>query len=96
MSWRRVGQIIAELSVCAVHPVPGSFYFTWTEIHADGETVTSVLVSMTSYFPLSLPRVFAELFIDQKVNMSLSVHDVKHLALSVCGGGGVVVPSTRR
>ena len=45
MSWKRVGQIMAELTVCAVHPVPGSFYFTWTEIHADGETVTSVQVS---------------------------------------------------
>ena len=60
MSWKRVGQIIAELSVCAVHPVPGSFYFTWTEIHADGETVTSVQVPVDLL--LSLP-MFLRLYL---------------------------------
>lgn len=30
MSWSRVGQIMFELLICAIHPVPGAFYFTWT------------------------------------------------------------------
>ena len=41
MSWRRLVQICVELLVCAIHPIPGNFKFTWTTIHADGETITS-------------------------------------------------------
>lgn len=30
ITWQRIGMILAELLVCAVHPVPGEYYFTWT------------------------------------------------------------------
>ncbi|KAI0212646.1 Small conductance calcium-activated potassium channel protein, partial [Lamellibrachia satsuma] len=53
MSAQQVAQIITELVVCAIHPVPGSFFFTWTTIHADGEVVTSEKVPIDLI--LSLP-----------------------------------------
>ena len=60
MSARRVTQIVVELLVCAIHPIPGSFYFTWTTIHADGTTVTSVRVPVDLL--LSLP-MFLRLYL---------------------------------
>lgn len=30
MTWQRMSQIGLELLVCAVHPVPGEYYFMWT------------------------------------------------------------------
>ena len=30
MTWQRMMQIGMELLVCAVHPIPGRFYFLWT------------------------------------------------------------------
>ncbi|XP_076671024.1 small conductance calcium-activated potassium channel isoform X2 [Andrena cerasifolii] len=30
MTWRRIGQISIELLICAVHPIPGEYYFLWT------------------------------------------------------------------
>ncbi|ELT98728.1 hypothetical protein CAPTEDRAFT_155299 [Capitella teleta] len=41
LSMQRVAQILVELTVCAIHPIPGSFSFTWTTVHANGVTVTS-------------------------------------------------------
>lgn len=29
MSWGRIGQIVLELFICTVHPVPGAYYFNW-------------------------------------------------------------------
>ncbi|CAH1796197.1 unnamed protein product [Owenia fusiformis] len=36
MSWRRISQISFEVTICAIHPVPGPFFFLWTPIYADG------------------------------------------------------------
>lgn len=30
MTWQRMAQIGTELAICAVHPIPGRFYFLWT------------------------------------------------------------------
>lgn len=30
MTWQRICQITLELVICAVHPVPGQYYFQWT------------------------------------------------------------------
>jgi potassium intermediate/small conductance calcium-activated channel subfamily N len=60
LSMQRVAQILVELTVCAIHPVPGSFYFTWTTVHANGVTVTSeqtpvdLLLSLPMFFRLYL------------------------------------------
>jgi potassium intermediate/small conductance calcium-activated channel subfamily N member 3 len=29
MTWQRISQILLEIIVCAVHPIPGDFTFTW-------------------------------------------------------------------
>lgn len=30
MTWQRISQIGLELIICAVHPIPGEYYFLWT------------------------------------------------------------------
>ncbi|XP_050081403.1 small conductance calcium-activated potassium channel protein isoform X7 [Anopheles maculipalpis] len=30
MTWQRMSQIALELLICAVHPIPGQYYFLWT------------------------------------------------------------------
>lgn len=30
MTWQRIAQITTELIICAVHPIPGEYYFKWT------------------------------------------------------------------
>ncbi|XP_049766390.1 small conductance calcium-activated potassium channel protein [Schistocerca cancellata] len=30
MTWQRITQISLELAICAVHPIPGQYYFLWT------------------------------------------------------------------
>jgi potassium intermediate/small conductance calcium-activated channel subfamily N member 3 len=29
MTWQRIGQIGLELIICAIHPIPGEYYFDW-------------------------------------------------------------------
>lgn len=29
MTWQRISQITLELCICAVHPIPGKYVFTW-------------------------------------------------------------------
>lgn len=30
MTWQRISQISMELIICAIHPIPGEYYFLWT------------------------------------------------------------------
>ncbi|XP_076393394.1 small conductance calcium-activated potassium channel isoform X3 [Megachile rotundata] len=30
MTWQRIAQISLELVICAIHPIPGEYYFLWT------------------------------------------------------------------
>ncbi|XP_048516123.1 small conductance calcium-activated potassium channel protein isoform X4 [Athalia rosae] len=30
MTWQRISQITIELMICAIHPIPGEYYFLWT------------------------------------------------------------------
>ncbi|XP_012280209.1 small conductance calcium-activated potassium channel protein isoform X2 [Orussus abietinus] len=30
MTWQRMSQICIELIICAIHPIPGEYYFLWT------------------------------------------------------------------
>lgn len=30
MTWQRISQISMELVICAIHPIPGQYYFLWT------------------------------------------------------------------
>lgn len=54
MSGPRVVQLSIELFVCSVHPIPGSYTFVWTTLHADGETLTSRVVPLDLIFSLPM------------------------------------------
>ena len=55
MSWQRVVQISVELCVCAIHPIPGDFTFTWTTIRGDGVAHTAqVPVDLLLSLPMFL------------------------------------------
>ncbi|XP_013389399.1 small conductance calcium-activated potassium channel protein 2 isoform X2 [Lingula anatina] len=60
MSLQRIGQIIVELVVCSIHPIPGTYDFIWTTVHHDGVTVTSEKVPIDIL--LSLP-MFIRLYL---------------------------------
>ncbi|XP_029654552.1 small conductance calcium-activated potassium channel protein-like, partial [Octopus sinensis] len=54
ISWRRGMQLLLEIIVCAIHPIPGDFYFMWpTSLK---QTVQSVQVPVDII--LSLPMFF--------------------------------------
>ncbi|XP_063225627.1 small conductance calcium-activated potassium channel protein isoform X2 [Bacillus rossius redtenbacheri] len=38
MTWQRISQIALELCICAVHPIPGEYYFYWTTRLANRST----------------------------------------------------------
>ena len=46
ISPRRVVQLIMEIIVCAIHPIPAHFDFVWTTMHSDGKTILSDTVSL--------------------------------------------------
>ncbi|CAF1078705.1 unnamed protein product [Adineta steineri] len=64
MTWQRVLQIGAEVSICAIHPIPGSIAFDWTthmsnkaEYHSQIKTVrvyVDILLSLPMFFRLYL------------------------------------------
>jgi potassium intermediate/small conductance calcium-activated channel subfamily N len=57
ITWQRIGLILMELAVCAVHPPPGEYYFTWTtKLANQGGRVESVEVPID--VTLSLPMFF--------------------------------------
>lgn len=50
MTWQRIAQIGLELAICAVHPIPGQYTFTWTTKLANKGGVIGVeVVSRTVY-----------------------------------------------
>lgn len=57
ITWQRIGMVLLELAVCAVHPIPGEYYFTWTTKLANQggrtESTEVCLFSFVSrdYFP---------------------------------------------
>lgn len=57
ITWQRIGLVMMELIVCAVHPLPGEYYFTWTtKLANQGGRVESVEVPID--VTLSLPMFF--------------------------------------
>ncbi|CAF0727140.1 unnamed protein product [Didymodactylos carnosus] len=64
MTWQRVLQIGAEVSICAIHPIPGSFKFFWTTHMANksdyplhiktAEVYIDILLSLPMFFRLYL------------------------------------------
>ncbi|CAF1229015.1 unnamed protein product [Rotaria magnacalcarata] len=64
MTWQRVLQIGSEVSICAIHPIPGSIMFDWTthmsnkaDYHSQIKTVPvyiDILLSLPMFFRLYL------------------------------------------
>ncbi|CAF4826065.1 unnamed protein product [Pieris macdunnoughi] len=61
MTWQRIAQIGLELSICAVHPIPGQYTFTWTTKLANKGGVIGVEV-VPYDVTLSLP-MFLRLYL---------------------------------
>ncbi|XP_060573425.1 small conductance calcium-activated potassium channel protein-like isoform X2 [Ruditapes philippinarum] len=64
ISPKRIAQLSVELVVCAIHPVPGDFRFTWKTMHHDGIIKLSEEVSIDVL--LSLP-MFLRLYLIARV-----------------------------
>jgi len=60
MSLPRIIQLIGELIVCAVHPIPATFYFTWSTVDSEGQPTTPHQVPIDLI--LSLP-MFLRLYL---------------------------------
>lgn len=61
MTLQRLGQLGLEMLVCSIHPIPGSYYFTWTttvrvrsEPVADTESAVEVPVDVLLSLPMFL------------------------------------------
>ncbi|XP_072938487.1 small conductance calcium-activated potassium channel protein isoform X1 [Epargyreus clarus] len=54
MTWQRIAQIALELAICAVHPIPGQYTFTWTTKLANKGGVIGVEVG-TMYKQIQVP-----------------------------------------
>ncbi|XP_052098306.1 small conductance calcium-activated potassium channel protein 2-like isoform X2 [Mytilus californianus] len=56
ISWKRMLQLILEIIICAVNPIPGPFYFTWKTESYDGERwlIAEVPVDILLSIPMFL------------------------------------------
>lgn len=64
MSWKRIFQILLELIVCGIHPVPGAYYFNWSVQNHKTQSWDGATVPLDIVF--SLP-MFARLYIIVRV-----------------------------
>ena len=60
ISWRRMIQLLVEIVICAIHPIPGNFTFTWTVVLT--ETRTAVRREVSVDVLLSIP-MFLRLYL---------------------------------
>ena len=60
MSAHRTVQLSIELAVCAIHPLPGAFYFSWTPVESRHGPVSTETVPVD--LMLSLP-MFLRLYL---------------------------------
>ncbi|CAF4863804.1 unnamed protein product, partial [Rotaria sp. Silwood1] len=60
MTWQRVLQITAEVTICAIHPIPGSITFDWTTHMSNKSDLYSQIKIARVYIDilLSLPMFF--------------------------------------
>ena len=55
MTWQRIIQIGTEMLVCAVHPIPGRYYFLWTtKLSNHGGKIGSQIVPLDVAFSLPM------------------------------------------
>ncbi|UJR21759.1 hypothetical protein I4U23_024834 [Adineta vaga] len=60
LTWQRLFQIGAEVTICAIHPIPGNFQFKWTTHMSNKADHHSILKTTHVYIDilLSLPMFF--------------------------------------
>lgn len=56
MTYQRIGLILVELLICAVHPIPGDYKFKWTTKATRPRVIPEKMVSID--VALSLPMFF--------------------------------------
>jgi len=57
MTWQRIATITMELVICAIHPIPGEYYFEWNTKLAN--KYGKLVMRRVPYdVPLSLPMFF--------------------------------------
>ncbi|XP_078735472.1 small conductance calcium-activated potassium channel protein 3 [Lampetra fluviatilis] len=74
MTWERIFFIALELSICAVHPVPGHYTFTWrarlafthdaSQVEADVDIVLSIPMFLRLYLIARVMLLHSKLFTD--------------------------------
>ena len=77
MTWQRITQIGMELVICAVHPIPGEYYFLWTtKLSNHGGKIGSqwVPVDVTLSLPMFL-RLYLICRYDNISNYSSSLSE---------------------
>lgn len=61
MTWQRIGSIMVEILICAVHPIPGEYFFSWrTKLSNQNRQALTVQVPLDVI--LSLP-MFLRLYL---------------------------------
>lgn len=65
MTWQRIAQIGLELAICAVHPIPGQYTFTWTTKLANKGGVIGVEVVSFKSIILFLILIFVDITVIQ-------------------------------
>ena len=72
MTWQRIMQIGIEILICAVHPIPGRYYFLWTtKLSNHGGKIGSQWVPVD--VTLSLPMFFRLYLICRSVVVDTSM-----------------------
>ena len=70
MTWQRMMLIGVEIAICAVHPIPGRYYFLWTtKLSNHGGKIGSQWVPVD--VTLSLPMFFRLYLICRRVQVAL-------------------------
>ena len=73
MTWQRITQILTELLICAVHPIPGNYKFLWTtKLSNHGGNIGTQLVPVDIL--LSLPMFLRLYLICRYANSPADMH----------------------
>ena len=85
MTWQRITQIGMELVICAVHPIPGEYYFLWTtKLSNHGGKIGSqwVPVDVTLSLPMFLRLYLICRYLFQDSGRKLGIFDIEEGSLN--------------
>ena len=78
MTWQRMMLIGVEIAICAVHPIPGRYYFLWTtKLSNHGGKIGSQWVPVD--VTLSLPMFFRLYLICRRVAEFRTQYELSNL-----------------